>query len=76
MPLKPDAVRFVVDATTSTEQLRRACEILGLPLEGGPDALRARLLKHLEPLDAAEPVVCLNPSLAPASERKPPQGER
>jgi hypothetical protein len=76
MPLKPDAVRFVADATTSTEQLRRACEILGLPLEGGPEALRARLLKHLEALDAGAPVVCLNPRLVAASEKKPPQGER
>jgi hypothetical protein len=76
VPIKPDAVRFVADAATSTEQLRRACEILGLPVEGGPEALRARLLKHLEPLDAAAPVACLNPRLQPGSPKKPSGDER
>lgn len=76
MPIKPDAVRFVVDAATSPEQLRRACEILGLPHEGGPEALRSRLLKHLEPLDTSAPVACLNPHLAAERAKKPPQGER
>lgn len=74
MPIKTDAVRFVVDGATSPEQLRRACQILGLPLDGDPEQLRARLLKHLEPLDPAAPVACLNPRLAAATGRKPSEG--
>jgi hypothetical protein len=76
VPIKPDAVRFVADAAASPDQLRRACEILGLLVKGGPETLRARLLKHLEPLDAAAPVACLNPRLEPASLKKPSQDER
>lgn len=70
MPNKLDAVRFVADAKTSPEQLRRACEILGLPTEGEPEVLRARLLEHLNPLEAATPVVCLNPRLDAGVEQK------
>lgn len=70
MPSKSDAVRFVVDAKTSPEQLRRACEILSLPATGEPEVLRARLLEHLNPLEAAAPVVCLNPRLDIGAEQK------
>jgi hypothetical protein len=65
MPTKLDAVKFVADAKTSVEQLRRACEILSLPAEGEPEILRARLLEYLNPLEAAASVVCLNPNLNP-----------
>jgi hypothetical protein len=30
MPTRADALRFVMDPSTSIEKLRRACEILGL----------------------------------------------
>ncbi|MCG3118901.1 MAG: hypothetical protein ALAOOOJD_01186 [bacterium] len=73
MPSKLDAVKFVVDAKTSPEQLRRACEILGLPAAGEPEVLRARLLEHLNPLEAAAPVVCLNPRLNAGIEPKSAQ---
>ncbi|MCK6619017.1 MAG: hypothetical protein HUU32_05130 [Calditrichaceae bacterium] len=76
MPTKTDAVRFVADAKTSPEQLRRACEILGLPVKGEPETLRARLLEYLNPLSAAAPVVCLNPRLNPDSQNKPGAGEQ
>lgn len=76
MPSKIDAVRFVADAKTSPEQLRRACEILRLPAEGEPEVLRARLLQYLNPLSAAAPVVCLNPRLNPESRKKPGTGEQ
>jgi hypothetical protein len=71
MPHKTDALQFVADANTSPEQLRRACEILGLPREGEPEELRARLLQHLDPLDSGAPVVCLNPNLKAGSRDKP-----
>ena len=61
MPSKDDALRFAAAASTSVEQLRRACAILGLPTEGGAEELRRRLQAHLKPLDEAAPVVCLNP---------------
>lgn len=76
MPGKIDAVRFVADAKTSPEQLRRACEILGLPAEGEPEVLRTRLLQYLNPLSASAPVVCLNPRLDPELQKKPGTGEQ
>jgi hypothetical protein len=65
MPSKDEALRFAAAASTSVEQLRRACAILGLPTEDGAEDLRRRLLAHLKPLDEAAPVVCLNPRLDP-----------
>lgn len=65
MPSKLDAVTFAAAPGTTPEQLRRACRILGLPTDGGPDELRARLLAHLDPLDAQAGVVCLNPRPTP-----------
>lgn len=71
MPSKLDAVRFVRDAKTSPEQLRRACEILGLPATGEPEVLRARLLERLDPLETTASVVCLNPRIAADPDQKP-----
>jgi hypothetical protein len=61
MPHMDDAIRYANDPDTSHDELRRACEILLLPGEGSSDELRARLRQHLATLDAARPVVCLNP---------------
>jgi hypothetical protein len=63
MPSLREALTFVRDPRTTGDQLRRACEILFLSPAGTPEELRARLLEHLEPLDNAQPVVCLNPRL-------------
>lgn len=61
MPNMNDAVRYAEDPHVTPDELRRACEILALPSDGAPEALRARLRSHLASLDAARPVVCLNP---------------
>jgi hypothetical protein len=63
MPLVPEAVRFAENPTTSPDQLRRACELLDLDSSGTPAEVRARLLDHLNTLDASAPVVCLNPNV-------------
>jgi hypothetical protein len=63
MPLLPEALRFAENPDTSADQLRRACELLDLDSSGTPPEVRARLLAHLRTLDAAEPVVCLNPNV-------------
>jgi hypothetical protein len=63
MPALSDALRFVHDPGTTTEQLRRACVILEIDSAGDDDLLRSRLLAHLRERDAAEPVVCLNPNI-------------
>ena len=63
MPLLPEALRFAQNPATSPDQLRRACELLTLDSSGTPDEIRARLLAHLNTLDAEEPVVCLNPNV-------------
>ena len=73
MPTKLDAVRFAADTKTSPAQLRHACEILGLSGEGEREVLRARLLAYLNPLEATDPVVCLNPRLEPDLEHKTSQ---
>jgi uncharacterized protein (TIGR02246 family) len=65
VPSRADALRFAADGQTSVDQLRRACEILGLPAEGSPERLRARVIGHLDTLDADAPVVCLNPGPEP-----------
>jgi hypothetical protein len=63
MPLLQEALRFAENQATSADQLRRACELLDLDSSGTPSEVRARLLAHLKTLDAAEPVVCLNPNV-------------
>jgi hypothetical protein len=68
MPLVPEALRFAENPATSADQLRRACELLTLDSSGTPPEVRARLLAHLKTLDAAEPVVCLNPKVTVADE--------
>ena len=65
MPSHADAMRFVTSPVTSVEQLRLACQILGLESGGPPEALRERLILHLANHDSLEPVVCLNPRLPP-----------
>jgi len=69
VPTLAEALRFVRDPGTTEPQLRRACEILHLDPGGTRDDLRARLLEHLEPLDAGEAVVCLNPRLTEPDSR-------
>ncbi len=56
-----EAMSYAQNPATTPEDLRRACEILLLPTSGPSDILRARLMRHLEGLDARKPVVCLNP---------------
>jgi hypothetical protein len=63
MPLLPEALRFAENPATSDDQLRRACELLDLDSSGTQSEVRERLLAHLKTLDAAEPVVCLNPGV-------------
>jgi hypothetical protein len=62
MPVLHEALRFAENPATSADQLRRACELLDLNSSGTPPEVRERLLAHLKTLDAAEPVVCLNPN--------------
>jgi hypothetical protein len=61
MPRLSDALRYVVSPATGDDELRRACEILNLPVAGSGEELRARLREHLGALEAERPVVCLNP---------------
>lgn len=61
MPRLDEAVRYAEDPATGVEELRRACEILGLASQGVADELRERLRAHLADLRAERPVVCLNP---------------
>jgi hypothetical protein len=61
MPTLDEALRFVREPRTSVEQLQKACGILGLPADGDADALRGRLLDHLDARHAEQSVVCLNP---------------
>lgn len=61
MPTMDEAIRYAEDPETGLEALRRACGILQLPAEGDATELRTRLRRHLTSLDAARPVVCLNP---------------
>ena len=63
MPLLQEALRFAENQATSDDQLRRACDLLALDSSGTASEVRARLLAHLNALDAAEPVVCLNPNV-------------
>jgi hypothetical protein len=66
MPLVPEALRFAENAATSDEQLRLACQILALDPSGTAAEVRARLLTHLNTLDSAAPIVCLNPNIPAA----------
>lgn len=61
MPHLDDAIRYANDPNTGEDELRRACEILGLAADGEREALRERLRAHLDTLEAERPVVCLNP---------------
>jgi hypothetical protein len=61
MPTIEQAIQYTDDPATGAAELRRACAILQLPVDGRPDEMRARLRRHLATLDAARPVVCLNP---------------
>ncbi len=63
MPSVAEAVAFVKDSRTTPEQLRRACELLGLEGSSDAEGIRARLLAFLEELDRDASVVCLNPKL-------------
>lgn len=63
MPTLAEALTFVRDPETSEAKLRHACEILSLDPSGSAGALRRRLLDYLEPLDANQSVVCLNPRM-------------
>jgi len=66
MPFVPEALRFAENPATSDEQLRLACEILTLDSSGTTDDVRARLLAHLNSMDSAAPIVCLNPNVRQA----------
>ncbi|HXH95310.1 MAG TPA: hypothetical protein VNN25_27290 [Thermoanaerobaculia bacterium] len=68
MPLLTEALRFAENPATSVDQLRRACDLLALDSSGTPSEVRGRLLAHLETLDAASPIVCLNPNVKSAGE--------
>jgi hypothetical protein len=68
MPFVPEALRFAENPATSDDQLRRACDLLALDSSGTPSEVRGRLLAHLKTLDAAEPIVCLNPNVKVAGE--------
>lgn len=61
MPSIAEAVRYAADPNRSTDELRRACTILGLAHDGEPEELRARLEAHLSALDPRRPVLCLHP---------------
>lgn len=61
MPRLIEALHYADDPGTSVDELRRACEILGLAHDGTAEELRARLRAHLGALDGERPVVCLNP---------------
>jgi hypothetical protein len=66
MPFVPEARRFAENPATSDEQLRLACEILSLDSSGTAADVRARLLTHLNALDSAAPIVCLNSNIRQA----------
>lgn len=68
MPHRDDAFRYAESATTTVEELRRACAILLLPAGGSAHELRERLHTHLATLDAERPVICLNPGPVAASD--------
>ena len=68
MPLLPEAMRFAENPATSADQLRHACDLLALDSSGTPSEVRGRLLAHLKTLDAAEPIVCLNPNVRSTDE--------
>ena len=69
MPTHDEARRFAAAATTSDEQLRNACRILGLDEDGDAGELRGRLHRYLETRPTTEPVVCLNPKLGVSKAR-------
>ena len=62
MPTLNEALDFVRDPQTTLDQLRLACEILGLDQIGDQAALLARLDEYLITYNADEPIVCLNPA--------------
>jgi len=66
MPTLGEALRFVRDPRTTTAQLSRASKLLCIPSHGEPEALRLRLVAHLETLAPEADVVCLNPQLIAA----------
>jgi len=66
MPFVPEARRFAENPATSDEQLRLACQILSLDSSGTTADVRARLIGHLNTLDSAAPIVCLNPNVRQA----------
>jgi len=74
MPRLSEAISYADNPATTEAELRRACEILMLPATGSIDELRARLRRHLGGLDAARPVVCLNPG--PVSRQRVAPGPR
>jgi ketosteroid isomerase-like protein len=63
VPTRAEALRFVTDPGTSVEKLRRACDLLGVPAEGSPAEVRARVVALVETLAPEAPVVCLNPAV-------------
>jgi len=61
MPTLIQAFDFVCDPHTTTDQLRLACEILGLDQSGERAEVFDRLDEYLRAYNAEEPIVCLNP---------------
>jgi uncharacterized protein (TIGR02246 family) len=65
VPTRDEALRFVTEPQTSLDKLRRACDLLGIPADGSPADVRARVAAHVEALEPGAPVVCLNPAADP-----------
>lgn len=62
MPTLTQAFDFVRDPQTTIDQLRLACEILGLDQTGERAEVFARLDEYLRVYNPDEPIVCLNPN--------------
>jgi hypothetical protein len=69
VPTLNEAFDFVRDPQTTPDQLRLACEILGLEQTGDRTALLARLDEYLIAFDADQPIVCLNPATSAYNDR-------
>jgi hypothetical protein len=69
MPTLSEAFDFVRDPQTTPDQLRLACQILGLEDTGDRATLLARLDEYLIAYNADEPIVCLNPATSAHSDQ-------
>ena len=71
MPTLGEAFDFVRDPQTTPDQLRLACEILGLDQTGNRATLLTRLDEYLSAYNADEPIVCLNPATPAHCDQSP-----